>query len=117
MVQHMAPAREKPYAVLPVGMFCNRELQRAKPGDEVEFQTGWRREKRRIVQMCRFRVNSPEFAFMLRSIYGGNMTIARLFERWEAWAIVEGIGKEGFSRDEVMVVEAAPLENNVESVK
>lgn len=47
---------------------------------------------------------------MLRSIYGENMTIAKLMERWEAWAIVEGIGKEGFSRDEALLLETRPYD-------
>lgn len=104
-IQHQTPKAEKPFAVLPIGLYCNAALQKAKPGQEVIFQTDWRRDKRRIVQSCRFRVNSPEFTFMLRSIYGENMTIARLMERWEAWAVVEGIGASGFSREEAIVVE------------
>lgn len=47
---------------------------------------------------------------MLRSIYGDGMTIAKLMDRWEAWAIVEGIGKEGFSRDEALLLETRPYD-------
>lgn len=54
---------------------------------------------------------------MLRSIYGENMTIGKLMERWEAWAIVEGIGKEGFSRDEALLLEARPYDAEVETMK
>ena len=92
-------------AIVPIGLYCNTALQKARPGDAVCFQYEWRKDNRRIVQMCRFRVNSPEFTFMLHSVYGAGMTIARLMEQWEAWAIVEGIGKEGFSRDEVLVLQ------------
>lgn len=74
------------------------------------FESTWKRTDMRIVQICRFRINSPEFTFLLRSIYGENMTIATLMERWEAWAVVEGIGKDGFSREYALIVEAAPLE-------
>lgn len=92
-------------AIVPCGLYCNRELQNAKIGQIVEFWQEWRHEKRRIVQITKFRINTPEFTFMLRCIYGERVTIAKLFEQWEAWAVVEGIGSAGFSRDEALVVE------------
>lgn len=73
----------------------------------VEFWSEWKHDTRRIVQLCRFRINSPEFTFMLRSIYGERMTIAKLMERWEAWAVVEGIGKDGFDRESCIVIEVS----------
>lgn len=108
-IQHPTPKAEKPYAILPIGLYCNSALQKAKPGQEVIFQTEWRRDKRRIVQLCRFRINSPEFTFMLRSIYGEGMTIAKLMERWEAWAVVEGIGKDGIDKEQCIIVEVQPI--------
>lgn len=108
-IQHPTPKAEKPYAILAIGLYCNATLQKAKPGQEVIFQTEWRSDKRCIVQICRFRINSPEFTFMLRSIYGENMTISKLIERWEAWAVVEGIGKSGFSREQCMVIEVSEI--------
>lgn len=98
------------FAIVPIGLYCNRELQNATINSVVEFQTSWRKDKRVITNICRFRINSPEFTFMLRSIYGENMTIAKLMERWEAWAVVEGIGKEGFSRDEALLLETRPYD-------
>ena len=109
-IQHPTPKAEKPYAILPIGLYCNVALQTAKPSQEVIFQTEWRHDKRHIVQLCRFRINSPEFTFMLRSIYGENMTIAKLMERWEAWAIVEGIGKDGIDREQCVIVEVELIE-------
>lgn len=103
--QQVPRANAAEVAIVPIGLYCNTALQKARPGDAVCFQYEWRKDNRRIVQMCRFRVNSPEFTFMLRSVYGAGMTIARLMEQWEAWAIVEGIGKDGFSRDEVLVLQ------------
>ena len=110
-IQHPTPKAEKPYAILPIGLYCNAALQKAKPGQEVIFETDWRRDKRRIVQLCRFRINSPEFTFMLRSIYGERMTIAKLMERWEAWAVVEGIGREGIDKEQCIIVEVKEDEN------
>lgn len=103
-IQHPTPTR-LPYAILPVGIYCNPQFQKAKSGDLVEFWTDWRHDKRVITNICRFRINSPEFTFMLRSIYGENMTIAKLMERWEAWAVVEGIGKDGFDHESCIILE------------
>lgn len=110
-IQHPTPKPStRGMAIIPVGLYCNKALQTAKIGDEVQFHCEWRKDKRVITNICRFRINSPEFTFMLRSIYGENMTIARLMEQWEAWAIVEGIGKEGFSRDEALLLETRPYD-------
>ena len=117
-IQHPTPKPStRGMAIIPVGLYCNQALQTAKIGDVVQFQTSWRKDKRVITNICRFRINTPEFTFMLRSIYGENMTIGKLMERWEAWAIVEGIGKEGFSRDEALLLEARPYDAEVETMK
>lgn len=110
-IQHPTPKeRNVAQVALPIGLYCNKALQTAKIGDVVQFQCEWRKDKRIITNICRFRINSPEFTFMLRSIYGENMTIAKLMERWEAWAVVEGIGAHGFSREEALVLEVSPIE-------
>lgn len=110
-IQHPTPKeRNVAQVALPIGMYCNKPLQTAKVGDVVQFCCEWRKDKRVITNICRFRINSPEFTFMLRSIYGENMTIAKLMERWEAWAVVEGIGKNDFSREEALLLEVKPIE-------
>jgi len=110
-IQHPTPKeRNVAQVALPIGLYCNKALQTAKIGDVVQFCCEWRKDKRVITNICRFRINSPEFTFMLRSIYGENMTIAKLMEHWEAWAIVEGIGESGFSHDEAIIVEVSNLE-------
>lgn len=106
-ILHPTPKADKPYAVIPIGMYCNTSLQKACRGDLVEFWQDWRHERRRIVQITKFRINTPEFTFMLRSIYGERMTIAKLMERWEAWAVVEGIGKDGFNRESCIIIEVS----------
>lgn len=98
------------FAIIPIGMYLNRPLQGAAPNSEICFWQEWRHEKRRIVQITKFRINTPEFTFMLRCVYGERMTIAKLFEQWEAECINEGIGSAGFSRDEALVVEVSNLE-------
>lgn len=111
-IQHPTPQpRSVAQVILPIGMYCNQALQKAKPGDWVLFESTWKRTDMRIVQLCRFRINSPEFTFMLRSIYGENMTIAKLMERWEAWAVVEGIGKDGIDKEKCIIIEVKEDEN------
>lgn len=110
-IQHPTPKeRSVAQVALPIGMYCNQALQTAKIGDVVQFQCEWRKDKRVITNICRFRINSPEFIFMLRSIYGENMTIAKLMEKWEAWAVVEGIGKDGIDKEQCVVVEVKLIE-------
>ena len=110
-IQHPTPKeRSVAQVALPIGMYCNKSLQTAKIGDVVQFHCEWRKDKRVITNICRFRINSPEFTFMLRSIYGENMTIAKLMERWEAWAVVEGIGKDGIDHENCIILEVSNLE-------
>ena len=101
----MPKERSVAQVILPIGLYCNKTLQTAKIGDVVQFHCEWRKDKRVITNICRFRINSPEFTFMLRCVYGERMTIAKLMERWEAWAVVEGIGVQGFSREEALILE------------
>lgn len=111
-IQHPTPkTRSVAQVILPIGLYCNAKLQTAKIGDVVQFQCEWRKDKRVITNICRFRINSPEFTFMLRSIYGDNMSIAKLMERWEAWAVVEGIGKDGIDKEQCIIVEVKEDEN------
>jgi len=93
------------YALLPIGMYCNKQLQKAEADSVVEFRDGWQREKRVLVRKCRVSVNSSVFDFLLKSIYGATMRWEDLRRRWEAWAVVEGIGKDGFSDSEVLLLE------------
>lgn len=110
-IQHPTPqTRSVAQVALPVGLYCNQKLQTAKIGDVVQFQCEWRKDKRVITNICRFRINSTEFSFMLRSIYGENMTIAKLMERWEAWAVVEGIGSAGIDHENCIILEVSNLE-------
>lgn len=92
------------FAIIPIGMYLNRPLQGAAPNSEICFWQDWRHDKRVLVRKCKIAVNSPVFTFLAKSIYGERMTIAKLFEQWEAWAVVEGIGKDGFDRESCIVI-------------
>ena len=93
---HMdCPADRKPYFLAPVGKYLNRSLDGVRPGDMVTFQHGWRREKRKLVRLCRIRINSPVFSFMIRSLYGSSTTILDVVERWRNDSVLQGYGKDG----------------------
>lgn len=98
------------FAIIPIGMYLNRPLQEAAPNSEICFWQDWRHDKRVLVRKCKVQIKSSVFTFLAQSIYGERMTIAKLFEQWEAWAVVEGIGSTGFSREEALVVEVSNLE-------
>ncbi len=101
------PPKERNTAMifLPIGMYCNRQIQKAENDSIVEFRDGWQRTKAVLVRKCKVNVNSSVFTFLLQSIYGANMRLEDLRKRWEAWAVVEGIGKDGFSDTEVLLLE------------
>lgn len=104
-VNAVAPKDVKPYAILPIGLYCNRELQNAKIGSILEFCVDWRRDKRLLVRKCKVEVQSSTFTFLMKSLYGEHMTWAMISERWRAECIVEGLGRDAFSETEVMLIE------------
>lgn len=104
-LHHSIPrASEEILVLLPIGTYANQAIQKAKIGQTVEFSTDWMREKMVLSRKTRFRINTTEFSFLIRHIYGEQMTIGKLFEQWEAWSVVEGYGKDGFSRDECLLL-------------
>lgn len=108
-IDHAAPKEAKPYAFVPFGLYCNKELQQAEPGDVVTFCEGWRQEKRVLVRKCKIAVNSSVFTFLSKSIYGEHITAKELFGRWQAWAIVQGLGEDGFDTDNVLLIEVKEM--------
>lgn len=91
----------------PIGLYCNARLQKAREGQQIIFQQEWRREKRYIKQIKKVRINTPEFTFLFRMAYGNRLTLQELFKRWEAWAVVEGYGRNGFSREQCLAIEVS----------
>lgn len=108
-ILHPTPKADRPFALLPIGLFCNDGLQKAAPGAVVEFWQDWRHERRVLVRMCRVRIRSSVFVFLARSVYGERVCIGDMLARWEAFAVNEGIGKDGFDRDECLLIEVGPV--------
>lgn len=90
--------------LLPIGLYCNAELQKAEIGATVEFWQEWRHEKAVLAYKRVVRVNSAEFTDWLRLLYGENMSVSRMFERWEAECVREGIGKDGFDKESALLI-------------
>lgn len=89
----------------PIGMYINNKLLDAKEDTLLDFNDGWRKERKVLVRKCKIAVNSSLFDFLFKSIYGKDVNLEQFFERWEADCIVNGLGKGAFSRDEVLLLE------------
>lgn len=96
---------ESQIAIIPFGSYCNQKLALAKPGDMVSFIKDKKQDVRMIKQITRYRIETAEFTFIMRYVFGENMTISKLLADWQAWSIVEGYGKKGFNRDQCLVLE------------
>lgn len=99
-------------AIAPMGLYLNNKLQGAEPGDAIEFQQSWRRDRRILVRKAQLPVNSPVFTLLMKALYGEGMTWKELSGRWEAECIVDGLGAEAFSRDKVLLIEVKEIEDN-----
>lgn len=91
-------------AVVPIGMYLNQSLQKAKPNAVIEFQAAWRKDKRVLLQKVAVKIASPIFTFAMRAIYGADVRMADIIEQWRANCIIEGLGKDAFG-DECLLIE------------
>ena len=91
-------------ALIPVGLYLNQSLKKAKPGAVLSFEVAWRKDKRVLRQKVTVKINSPIFTFAMRAIYGQDARMADIIEQWRANCIIEGLGKNAFS-DECLLIE------------
>lgn len=98
------PVPKGALALVPVGMYLNKALQKAQSGAVIEFQSAWRKDKRVLLQKVAVKINSPIFTFAMRTIYGMDARTADIIEQWRANCIIEGLGKDAFS-DECLLIE------------
>lgn len=110
-INHPCPkGSDSRFALLPIGMYCNKALQSAPIGSVIEFQTDWRKDKATLIRKCKIPVNSSVFTFMAKSIYGEYMRIKDLLERWESHAVIEGYGRDGVDREFALLIEVKIIE-------
>lgn len=112
IIRKKPPRDIKPYMLLPFGMYCNKELQSAKKGDEILFQPNWEPEPRRLIRMCRVPVNSSFFVFIMKSLYGKFCRWEDLQKKWDAECLLEGLGHRAFNEREVLMIEVERYEED-----
>ena len=110
-ILHPVPKDGKPFMLLPIGIYCNKELQNANLGSLVELWQDWRHERRVLVRKCRIQINSSVFTFLAKSLYGERTRIADMLAKWENMSIQEGLGANGFDREYALLIEVAQVED------
>lgn len=98
------PVPKGALALVPVGLYLNVPLQKAKPNVVIEFQSAWRKDRRVLRQKVAVKINSPIFTFAMRAIYGQDARMDDIIEQWRANCIIEGLGKDAFG-DECLLIE------------
>lgn len=109
-VHHGVPSAERPFAILPVGAYINKELQEAHSGDIVTFWTDYLHEDREIVRMAEIDTKSAVFSLLVQNIYGSTMTVSKLFIRWRAWCLREGYGANGYDKHKALLIEVREID-------
>lgn len=97
------------FALVPYGMYLNKALQKAENGSVIEFRTDWRGDRFILLRKAAVKVNSSVFTLLLKSIYGEDATWRRLAEQWRARCVIEGLGKDAFDPESVLLVELKPF--------
>lgn len=93
------------FLIVPIGTYLNAELQDAGVGTRFEVWQDWRHEEYEIVQTAKMRINTPEFTFLMRHVYGQRFRIADLMKKFEDWSFESGTGFEGFDKERCLVIE------------
>jgi hypothetical protein len=103
------PLSGKLYALIPIGLYFNKTIQKAKPGDTVEFQDAWHRDKFELVRKSVVEIKTSVFNFMCCSLYGSECNIPRILARWRALAEAQGCGKKGLDEEQALLIEVKPI--------
>lgn len=104
-ILHPTPKADKPFAILPIGLFCNDKLQKAAIGAVVEFWQDWRHDKRVLVRKCKVQIKSSVFTFLAQSIYGERTRIVDMQAKWREVYDVP------FDETECMLIEVKEIED------
>ena len=96
------------FALAPYGRYLNKELQRASAGALLDFIVDWRKDRFVLIRKAKLAVNSSVFSLLLKSIYGEDATWQKLSEEWKARCIVEGLGKDAFDPENVLLLSIKP---------
>lgn len=100
-------------ALLPFGLFLNRDLQTAKPGARVVFCDGVYQFPAELVSVRKVDLYSPDFRDWLKIIYGGSVSASGLLKRFEQTSVADGCGVEGYDKSKCLLVEVKPLQRPI----
>lgn len=92
------------FALVPYGRYLNVQLQKASAGAILDFIVDWRKDRFVLIRKATLKVNSSVFSLLLKSIYGEDATWQKLSEEWRAQCIVEGLGKDAFDPENVLLL-------------
>ena len=87
------------FAVLPLGLRINRDIEEAETGSAIEFSGG---ERARVLSVKRVKCNDPMTSGLAWVRYGLNVKDLR--ERWRREAVYAGSGVKAVDMDECLVL-------------
>ncbi|MBD5306087.1 MAG: hypothetical protein HDS14_00440 [Bacteroides sp.] len=109
-VGYFSGALDNNLILLPLGLYYNQELSRARLGSRVGLTHGWRKATRYIIRRCKVSATTAVFGFMLTHLYGSDMTRERFYEIWLSDAVREGYGRNDMSTDEYLLLELKDID-------
>lgn len=88
------------YALVPVGIYANKRLRRAKEGAVIVFHDGWREDRAILVRRGVIKTDTSAFSFLARSIY--DKDVGELLDEWKRLYIIQG---EPIDTSECLILE------------
>lgn len=110
-----AGAPRRGLSLVPCGLYLNKAMSKAKPGDVLVLGEAWRKQKRVLVRKCRVNLDTSLGDFIVKHIYGDNARVKDIVGRWEAECVVEGCGKGAVG--EVLLLETRPYDAEIEAME
>lgn len=99
-ISHLPVGPDKPnLLLLPVGMYYNKALDAARPGDVIQF---WNGEKHVITHIGRVPLAVPIAGFLAKYIYNTSVDIIK--QHWIAEALRNGFTKRAIRDDYCIIV-------------
>lgn len=100
-IYHWTPKKHKGLVMLPVGAYYNRDIQKARVGDYIQFKD--ERSAYAIKRIAYMELHT-QIAGLL-SMYLYNTPLPSIIKIWKATAVFNGNGKAAVSNDKCLVIE------------
>lgn len=109
-IHQLAPKEaQTSLCLVPYGRYLNTQLQKAAAGQIIDFIVDWRKDRFILIRKAKVAVNTSCFTLLLKSIYGEDATWQKLSEEWRARCIVEGLGKDAYDPENVLLLSIKPF--------